>query len=286
MPPSGGTDRPRLLAISDLHVRHRENRRLVERIRPRTPGDWLIVAGDVAERLDDARWALETLASRFERVIWAPGNHELWSMAGEPAIGVARYDQLVAMCRRLGVLTPEDPYPLWHGAGGPARIAALFLLYDYSFRPPGAGTKQQALAAAYEAGVVCTDELLLRPDPYPDVNSWCAHRVAATRARLDELRGGPPLVLVNHYPLVREPTRALRHAPFALWCGTDRTAAWHREYDVAAMVYGHLHLPGTLWIDGVPFVEVSMGYPREWSRRTTPPRPTEILLRREVDRAG
>jgi hypothetical protein len=44
------------------------------------------------------------------------------------------------------------------------------------------------------------------------------------------------------------------------------------------VVYGHLHIPRTIWRDGVPFVEVSLGYPREWERRAAPPRlPRQVL---------
>ena len=43
------------------------------------------------------------------------------------------------------------------------------------------------------------------------------------------------------------------------------------------MVYGHLHIPRTTWHDGVPFQEVSLGYPREWSARATGP-----VLMREI----
>jgi hypothetical protein len=35
-----------------------------------------------------------------------------------------------------------------------------------------------------------------------------------------------PTVLVNHYPLMREPTRILRHPAFARWCGTEATGAF------------------------------------------------------------
>ncbi|HSX98634.1 MAG TPA: metallophosphoesterase, partial [Streptomyces sp.] len=68
-----------LLAISDLHIGYPENRALVERMRPETDDDWLLVAGDVAETVADIRWALETLAGRFAKVVWVPGNHELWT---------------------------------------------------------------------------------------------------------------------------------------------------------------------------------------------------------------
>jgi len=43
------------------------------------------------------------------------------------------------------------------------------------------------------------------------------------------------------------------------------------------VVYGHLHIPRTTWHDGVPFVEASLGYPREWRRRGGPPGPRPVL---------
>ncbi|MFC4147343.1 metallophosphoesterase family protein [Micromonospora mangrovi] len=270
----------RLLAISDLHVHHAENREIVARLRPRSDDDWLLVAGDVGEVAAEVEWALSLLAGRFARVIWAPGNHELWTPTADPVQlrGEARYRMLVEMCRRHGVLTPEDPYATWEGPGGPVTVAPLFVLYDYSFRPAGAATTAAALERAYAAGVVCTDEFLLHPDPYPDRAAWCAARVELTEARLAAIEPDRRTVLVNHFPLVREPTRALWHQEFAIWCGTDRTADWHRRFRADAVVYGHLHIPRTMTVDGVPFVEVSVGYPREWRRRGRPVDVTEVPL--------
>ncbi|SEH01956.1 3',5'-cyclic AMP phosphodiesterase CpdA [Nonomuraea solani] len=274
----------RLLAVSDLHVAYPENRDIVDRLKPVTPGDWLLVAGDVGERLADIAWALGLLADRFERVVWVPGNHELWSPPNEtPDLrGVARYDHLVRMCRNLGVLTPEDDYPLWEGAGGPVRIVPLFLLYDYTFLPEGHPTKAAALAHAHDTGVVCTDEYMLHPDPYPTREAWCRARVELTERRLVELDDDVPLVFVNHYPLVREPTDILRYPQFAQWCGTTATRDWHRRYRTAAMIYGHLHIPRVTWYDGVRFEEVSLGYPREWKRRPG----TRQLLRDVLPESG
>ncbi|MFG2842344.1 metallophosphoesterase family protein [Kitasatospora sp. NPDC048296] len=258
-----------LLAISDLHISYPENRSLVESLRPHSPDDWLIVAGDVSEIVDDIAWALGLLAERFAKVVWAPGNHELWSHASDsvPLRGVARYEHLVELCRGLGVVTPEDPYPVWQGPDGPVRVAPLFLLYDYTFRPPGTRTQAEALKRAHDAGVVCSDEFLLHPDPYPSREAWCRARVAETERRLAQCDPSVPLVLVNHYPLVRTPTDVLYFPEFALWCGTTATADWHTRFRTEVMVYGHLHIPRTTRYDGVRFEEVSVGYPREWKRR-------------------
>ncbi|BDM71540.1 metallophosphoesterase [Streptomyces nigrescens] len=269
-----------LVAVSDLHVRYAENREIVEGLRPESADDWLLVAGDVGEYVADIRWALGLLSERFAKVVWVPGNHELWTPADDPVQlrGVARYEHLVEICRELGVLTPEDPYPVWEGAGGPVVLAPLFLLYDYTFRRPGVTSKEEALARAEQAGVVCTDEFHLHPDPYPTREDWCRARVAATEARLAALPADLPTILINHWPVVREPTDPLWYPDFALWCGTEATADWPRRFRAATVVYGHLHIPRLLICDGVPHQEVSLGYPREWRRRSgAPGRPVQIL---------
>ena len=261
-----------LLAISDLHISYEENREIVRGLRPDTPEDWLIVAGDVAETVADVRWALSLLAERFAKVVWVPGNHELWTMKDDPvqARGVARYEALVELCRELGVVSPEDEYPIWEGPGGPVRVTPLFIGYDYTFRAPGTTTKEESLAYAHGTGVVCTDEYYLHHDPYDGRDDWCRARVAETERRLLDCDQSVPFLFVNHYPLVREPTRVLHYPEFAQWCGTELTADWHTRFNTAAMIYGHLHIPRITHHDGVKFQEVSLGYPREWRRHGHP----------------
>ncbi|HTB50882.1 MAG TPA: metallophosphoesterase [Solirubrobacteraceae bacterium] len=259
----------RLLAVSDLHVTHPENREVVERLRPESDSDWLIVCGDVSESIADFEWTLRLLGERFSTVLWTPGNHELWTTPDEESTlrGEARYRHLVEICRGFGVLTPEDPYAQWEGEDGPLKIAPIFVLYDYSFGINIAPTKEQSLALAHRAGVVCSDEFLLHPDPYESREDWCHARVQYTEERLESCGHGMPIVMVSHFPLTDDPTKVLLHPEFAQWCGTTRTADWHRRFRTAAVVYGHLHIPRTTWHDGVRFEEVSLGYPREWHRR-------------------
>jgi 3',5'-cyclic AMP phosphodiesterase CpdA len=271
---------PRLVALSDLHVAFPPNREIVSALRPGDDGDWLLLAGDVGELYEDIEWALRTLSERFAAVVWTPGNHELWTRSKDPVAvrGEERYLALVELCRSLGILTPEDPYPVWDGPGGPVTIAPVFLLYDYTFLPDGVLTKEEGLALAYETGIVCSDEALLYPDPYPTREAWCWARIEATERRLAARDPALPVVFVTHYPLVREPTRVLRYPVFAQWCGTTRTSDWHLRFNAAAVVYGHLHIPRVTWYDGVRFEEVSLGYPREWGRRGTKPAgPRQIL---------
>ncbi len=257
----------RLLALSDLHLSHPGNREALESL-PAFRDDWLVLPGDVAtgpKRLD---WCFRRLTPKFRQVVWVPGNHELWTVPDTvPSLrGVALYERLVRIARAHGVLTPEDPYPVVELRDGPVLIAPLFLLYDYSFRPRHV-RRADVVRWARETGAVCADEVALHPDPYPDRDSWCAVRCRDAAARLASCPADLPKVLVNHYPLEEEHAVLPRIPRFTPWCGTRRTRGWHRRFNACAVVYGHLHIRGIRWLDGVPFQETSLGYPKQWDRR-------------------
>ncbi len=257
----------KLYAISDLHLGHPANRQALAQL-PAYPEDWLIVAGDVGETEAHLVEALRLLTARFARVIWTPGNHDLWTLPNEPnpLRGDAKYRRLVEICRGFGVLTPEDPYVTWPGAGTPYILAPTFVLYDYTFRPPSV-TAENALAWAAEEDIVCADEVVLHPDPYPSRQAWCAARCRYTEARLTEAmesNAGAQLVLINHFPLRYDLAHLPRIPRFSLWCGTTQTEEWHTRFPLAAVIYGHLHIRNSQQRDGVRFEEVSLGYPQHW----------------------
>lgn len=262
----GGTDPAmRLLAISDLHVRHSVNREAWAALADHGD-DWLILGGDISDTEEELAWALDIAVRRFAKVFWVPGNHELWTTTPDGRRGEERYRALVRICNQRGVSTPEDPFVLWSGPGGAHLVAPLFVLYDYSFRPPGV-TLDGALDWARESGVMCADELYLHPDPYPSREAWCEARCRYSEARLEQAAQRAPLVLINHFPLRREVANVPLYPRFVLWCGTTRTADWHRRFGARVVVSGHLHIPSTRLIDGVRFEEVSFGYPNQRRHR-------------------
>jgi 3',5'-cyclic AMP phosphodiesterase CpdA len=248
-----------------LHLFSEINRQALVAL-PAYPDDWLILGGDIGETEEHLQFALSVLTRRFQRLLWAPGNHDLWTLPSDPdgLRGEAKYRRLVSICRDYGVLTPEDPYVLWTGEGPACLLAPLFLLYDYSFRPDDVPL-DRAVEWAAESGVICADEVLLFPEPYPSRSAWCAARCLYTEKRLQEATSEASLVLVNHFPFRQDLVR-LRWIPrFSLWCGTRHTEDWHVRFPVSAVVYGHLHIRGTHLRDGVRFEEVSLGYPSNWS---------------------
>lgn len=244
-----------LWAVSDLHTNFAQNAQRVAQLRPQDPGDWLIVAGDVADRIPDIVDTMRGLVQRFAKVIWVPGNHELFCRSSDKVTGKAKYRALVGEMRSLGVITPEDPFPVFSGT----TVCPLFTLYDYSFRPLGLTAAQ----AVSRAKVKLDDELAIAP--YVDIPQWCAQRLDYSRTRLAEVTG--PTILVNHWPLVEQPTKRLYEPDIALWCGTRETSSWPVKYHAVAAVYGHLHIPVVDEIDGVIHIEASLGYPFERERR-------------------
>ncbi len=257
----------RLLAISDLHLDHAENREAIEAIGDH-PDDWLLLAGDVSHDPQDLVWCLDRLVDRFARVAWVPGNHDLWTFRGDARpdlLGQDRYQHLVEICRQRSVLTPEDPYAELAIEGQAYVVAPLFLLYDYSFRPPEVPASE-AVRWARADGVLCSDEFYLSPAPHRSRADWCAARCELTAARLGEVPARVRMVLVNHFPLRHDLIR-IRIPRFSIWCGTRLTEDWHRRFNVEAVVSGHLHVPSTRWRDGVRFEEVSLGYPAQWDRQ-------------------
>jgi predicted phosphodiesterase len=258
----------RLWALGDIHLSYKLNREALERLQP-LPNDGLILCGDVGESPEHLRLAFTQATSCFRQVWWVPGNHELYTLPTQKehgARGVAKYEECVAIAREFGVLTPEDEFVMWDGEGGPALIAPIFTLYDYSFRPKHI-TLEGAVDWAREENIEATDEYLLHPDPYASRVEWCNALVAHTEEKLGKAvaeNPGVKLVIINHWPL-REDLVLLPNVPrFCIWCGTKKTEDWHTRFNAKVVVSGHLHIRRTDWKDETRFEECSLGYPKQW----------------------
>lgn len=252
-----------LWAVSDLHIHSPGNEEIVDsHVRPPNPEDWLIVAGDIAEDIDSVVRTLAKLQQRYAHVVYTPGNHDIYARSDERLKGRAKYDALIQAVQRLGVTTPEDPFVRF----GEHTIVPLFTLYDHSWRAAGT-TRDEALAAAQQSGVVLTDSFTV--EPYVDVELWCRDRLKYSVRRLANVTGST--ILVNHWPLARETLKNLRYSEIGLWSGTRHTQNWPLRYQASTVIYGHLHIPVEIFVDNVTHAEVSLGYAREW-KKTLPPR--------------
>ena len=261
----------KLYAFSDLHVAYKANREFLAAVEPRSAGDWLIIAGDVGETEEHLNFVFSTLGKKFGQLVWVPGNHELWKVRKETWSAPEKYRHLCDLARSFGVATPEDPFISWQGDDGDqAIIAPLTLLYDYSFCPEDV-SPASAISWAAEHDIRCADEDLIDPAPFSSIRQWCHARADLCKQRLAAAADKSPVIIVNHFPLRYDLVRLPRIPRFSIWCGTRLSESWHVDYNARAVVCGHLHMRGQTERDGVPFYEVSTGYPRDWQHRGITP---------------
>ena len=294
----------KLWAISDLHCNRPATWKYIKEMGSHND-DWILIAGDVCDGWSEEKFTscLHLFTHRFGKVVWTPGNHELYTRphlhsesgdvsAGGVQSGPAQYERLITLCHQCGVLTPEDPYLRYRGASRgrpdtpfispssseayakkekqrdadeiPLYICPIFTLYDYSFRPNYV-KREDALAWAQAQGVNCTDEIALRNEPFSSREEWCWERIDRTERKLEEITlDGSHTVLCSHFPL-RYDTVICPYVPaFSVWCGSERTAEFHLRFNAEAVVFGHTHNRATTLVDNVQFHEVSLGYPNQY----------------------
>src|SRR5215510_8875651 len=122
----------RLFATSDLHTDYRENFRWLQEISSSEyRHDALIVAGDISDRFEIIRDTLQLLRNKFRRLLFTPGNHELW-VRGVDYNSIEKLQRVLELCRKLDVSTsPVRFEEFW--------VVPLFSWYDGIFDPHSSG---------------------------------------------------------------------------------------------------------------------------------------------------
>jgi predicted phosphodiesterase len=238
----------RVLAISDLHVDYEENARWLESLPPREyRHDVLILAGDLSDSLTRLEWALSALARRFARVVYTPGNHDLW-VRRDPAIdsSLVKLDRIRAAAERCGVWT------------GPCHIGTLSIVplygwYDYSFGEPDSELRQSWMDYGacrwppdFDEAAITAHFLGLNGPALATQNDTiisCSHFLP----RIDVMPSYIPRSKRYFYPVL----------------GTSRLDEQIRGLGSAIHVYGHSHVNQHITIEGVTYINNAFGYPSE-----------------------
>jgi predicted phosphodiesterase len=255
----------KLYAIADIHLSFAGNREAWAGLAPH-PSDGLILCGDVGESIEHLRLAFSAATRCFGAVWWVPGNHELYTTSKTGTRGEHKYLECIETARQFDVLTPEDDFVLWEGQDGPAVVAPIFTLYDYSFKPDNV-TIDGAVLWAGEEKIEAADEHLLHPDPYASRQEWCHALVQRFESKLEAAKAkfpSVPFLIANHWPLRKDLVCLMRIPRFIIWCGTTLTEDWHWRFNAKVVISGHLHIRRTDWKNGCRFEEVSLGYPQQW----------------------
>lgn len=236
-----------IYALSDLHADIGPNRKLIETISSSAyQADTLIVAGDIACSLEVLADTLTLLRSKFVRVCFVVGNHELW-VRGDGYDSIQKMDSVLGLCERLNVDTrPTIAEGAW--------IVPLLSWYEREF---GAGYEpaEGALRGWNDFHLCKWPPGITNPAQY-----FCDLNAATVR------RCTGPVISFSHFLPCREllPKAAdltFKGLPFV--AGTNRLGRQIQTLSPVIHVYGHSHINADKVIGQTRFVQNALKYPRE-----------------------
>ena len=266
----------RLALTSDLHVEHHAEvvPLVIERAQALKP-DVLIVAGDVSSQLPTLEAALTALRRAAPRLLFVPGNHDLWMMPGTPS-SRARYEsEIPALCARAGV----DAIGQAPVAIDGVVFAGVTGWYDYSLRTralDGTFTRDDYRRGAWGRLQWNDKKRVSWPGDDGtelDDEAICDGQVALLEQQLADAGARPTVVVTHHLPLASLVT-SRGEPPWDFingFMGSDRLgAAMQRAANVRFGCCGHTHFRKRAQVEGRGgsfAVETSpVGYPREYAR--------------------
>jgi predicted phosphodiesterase len=238
----------RVFAISDIHVDYEENAQWIRGVSSLDyRDDVLILAGDVSHRLSSLAACLSTLAARFKRVLFVPGNHDLWVLVDPGSkSSLQKFGEVAAAVEASGA--SMQPF-----RERDVLIVPLLGWYDYTF---GAPTRQlMELWMDYQA---CRWPVGMGPSEVAVHFTEMNHPARACRAA--------KIITFSHF-LPRLDLRpefvppAHRYLDPVL--GSTLLEGQLRELNSSIHVYGHSHINRSVRIDGIIYVNNAFGYPRE-----------------------
>lgn len=238
----------RVFALSDIHIDYQVNARWIANLSTADyQDDVLILAGDVTDRLRLLDWCLSTLAKRFKKVLFVPGNHELWVIreSGEKN-SLQKFDHVCAVVESSGASMQT-----FRERG--LSIIPLLTWYDYSF-----GEQSEELRSMWMDYRACR---------WP--GGLTERDIAAYFAAYNDRQVSPAgnkIITYSHFlpridlmsPFI--PCTGKLLYPILGSAHLDRQL---RRLNANIHVYGHSHVNRSVKIDGVSYINNAFGYPSE-----------------------
>jgi predicted phosphodiesterase len=240
----------RVFAISDLHIDYAANREWLQQLSlDEYRDDVLILAGDVSDSLAALAECFAALTRRFAKVMFVPGNHELWVRRERGLASLAKFEAVRKTAQDYGI----DMQPWSHGS---TIIVPLLGWYDFSFGTPDEELRsiwmdfhacvwpedwnEAAIARHFTDHNVLPDTRLIGP-------ATTVITFSHFLPRIDVMPASIPERFRNIYPVL----------------GTTLIEHQLRSVGSSLHVYGHSHVNRAVVIDGVNYVNNALGYPGE-----------------------
>lgn len=245
-----GSSQPaaRVFAVSDIHVDFDVNVQWLRQLsRADYRNDILILAGDVTHKLAELSRCLGEIAERFGKVLFVPGNHDVWVMGEAPErTSLQKFADVVAVVERSGA--SMQPH-----RRGDALIVPLLSWYDYSFGQPSTELYDSWTdfhACRWPAGFAPKDVASYFMDRNEAIDTQGAHKIITFSHFLPRIDLIPAQV----------PSRLRLLDPVL---GSSRLDRQIRRLGSSMHVYGHSHINRRIAIDGVTYINNALGYPGE-----------------------
>lgn len=261
------------VVLSDIHVDINREHPVVQefaRYIKEQDARLAIIAGDVSEIQQETLDTLNTIEQLSgARVLFVPGNHDLWGPPGDPDQIAAIYDRYVqdehCLCGRDVVL-------------GDTVVIGDVGWYDYSF---GSGRYSfEEFEKMSLAGRTWQDSLR---------NAWTRDNLGRTQwmlSRLEARMAAYPdkqLAVVTHMLPVKDftvPAEMANWSYFNAFLGSRKFGELYRRYPVKAAVCGHVHYRRSFDRDGIHWMCRCLNYHSEW-------RPQDgETLREQIEKAA
>lgn len=238
----------RVFALSDIHVDYKENAKWVANLSVgEYRDDVLILAGDVSDTRRLLDWCLSTLVRRFKKVLFVPGNHDLWVIHDDrEKDSLQKFDDVCAVVESSGASMET-----FRERG--LSIIPLLAWYDHSFGEPS--EELRSIWMDYRAcrwpNWFTQEDIAAHFAAFNDKQVNLAGEKVITYShflpRIDVMPGFIPTVHKLLYPIL----------------GSRRLERQLRRLNPTIHVYGHSHVNRHVKIDGVSYINNAFGYPSE-----------------------
>lgn len=232
-------------ATSDLHVDYQENWDWFMQLSEiEYQEDILILAGDVIPNIKRVAVLLESLVRKFFKVLFVPGNHDVWLTKGEEINSLEKFHQLLVLAENLGVQTTPFVSP-------ELSIVPIFSWYDYSFGKPSL-TIQRAWVDFKACKWTMEEEALTNyflelNEPNLNPTSEAIISFSHFVPSVDLIPSRVPKIVKALLPVF----------------GSNKIETQLQKLGTDLHIYGHSHLNRSIKKDGIWYLNNAFGYPHE-----------------------
>lgn len=242
----------RVYCLSDIHIDYPENAEWISALSSFDyQDDILILAGDLADTLELLEQCLRQLADRFRKVLFVPGNHDLWVGRCQQKTSFDQFELICNLANNIGIaMEPFHTQSL--------TIVPFLGWYDYSFGKPSSELQQRWLdywkcqwPDRYDAPAI-THYFTQKNRQYLALNTHAVdnHSLISFSHFLPRIDLMPDYIPTSKrilYPVL----------------GSSILEEQIRQLNPTIHVYGHSHVNQRVLIDGIHYINNAFGYPHE-----------------------